>query len=108
MTQWDDLMEEFSRLGMSRESREKLTSMAKAEVPEAFKTEICPKCRKEVPLGSVDAKYSFGVYAGKFCDECGIRGYRDHCGLDQPMGTQAEIDEPIEPEPYYGMEYDQW
>lgn len=51
-------------------------------------------------------QYSFGVYAGRMCDQCASEKYRDKCGhRPEGQGTQAEIDEPIEPEPYYGSEW---
>lgn len=60
----------------------------------------CPKCRKQVPAGTVYARYSFTVYAGKFCDKC-CNGYRDRCGLDGSQGDPNDLDEPLEPEDYY-------
>jgi len=68
-------------------------------------TITCPKCHKEVAKGEVQERRSFGVYAGKFCESC-CSGYRDNCGLDQAQGSQADLDEPIEPEEYYGSEYE--
>ena len=62
---------------------------------------ICAGCDKEKHLVEL---YSFGVYAGRRCPACSwkfAQGFRDHCGLDQPQGTQADIDEIIEPEDYY-------
>ena len=64
----------------------------------------CPKCEKVDP--DVCERYSFGVYAGRMCEDCAYNGYRDHCGLEGAQGSQADLDEPIEPEPYYGMEAD--
>lgn len=60
-------------------------------------TEICRRCNEVVPMGQPRERYSIGVYAGKFCDQC-CYGYIDHCGLDMPMGTQADVDESVEPE----------
>lgn len=55
----------------------------------------CRKCREMVPY--VAERYSFGVYAGKFCDNCCYK-YRDHCGLDQPQGSPDDLDEPYDPD----------
>jgi len=63
-------------------------------------SEICPRCHDNVPEGTVYERYSFSVYAGKFCDGC-CSGYRDNCGLDQPQGDQKDLDEVVEPEDYY-------
>ena len=70
-------------------------------------TKKCGKCRKTVPAREIQERYSFGVYAGKFCDACCNR-YRDRCGMDGAQGNPNDLDEPLEPEPYYGMEMDQW
>lgn len=66
---------------------------------------ICPRCKKKKPNANQE-RYSFGVYAGRFCDDCCLT-YRDHCGLDQPQGNPSDLDEPLEPEPYYGSQ-DEW
>jgi hypothetical protein len=71
------------------------------------RNETCPKCKNQVPAGTIVERRSFTVYAGKFCENC-CRGYRDHCGLDQPQGDPAILDEPLEPEPYYGSSQDIW
>lgn len=52
----------------------------------------CPRCNKKVPHYEVHERYSFGVYAGKFCNDC-CAGYRDNCGLDQAQGNPADLDE---------------
>jgi len=59
--------------------------------------EECPRCHEKVPEGQVHTRYSFSVYAGKFCDSC-CSGYRDNCGLDQSQGSEADLDEPLEPD----------
>lgn len=51
----------------------------------------CPVCG--VPCDYIEERYSFGVYAGMFCDKCCYR-YRDHCGIDQPQGSPNDLDEP--------------
>jgi hypothetical protein len=61
---------------------------------------LCPRCEKREAF----EQYSFGVYAGRLCDECAYDGFTDHCGIGCPMGTQADIDEPIEPDYGYGEE----
>lgn len=42
---------------------------------------------------------SFGIYAGMLCVKC-CAGYRDNCGIGQPQGNQADLDEPIDEEDY--------
>ena len=44
---------------------------------------------------SVEERYSYGVYAGRLCPAC-CSSYRDNCGLDQPQGNPADLDEPID------------
>jgi hypothetical protein len=60
-------------------------------------TEKCPRCKKTVPVGQVYERYSFGVYAGRFCDGC-CSGYRDRCGLDGLQGDPRDLDEPYDPD----------
>jgi hypothetical protein len=58
---------------------------------------ICPSCREP---GDVEERYSFGIYAGRFCLKCCGR-YRDNCGEDQPQGDPAILEaegERVEPE----------
>jgi len=63
----------------------------------------CSYCHTKKPAAQQE-RYSAGVYAGKMCDDCAYSKYRDHCGLDNtPQLTQADVDEDIEPEDYYGM-----
>ena len=57
-------------------------------------------------MGSVTERYSTGcppIYAGKMCEKCAWDGYTDHCGLDGYYNTQADVDEPIEPEDSNGL-----
>ena len=54
----------------------------------------CPSCELAKP--DVDEQYSFGVYAGILCGDCARTKYRDGCGLGQPMGNPADLDEPLE------------
>lgn len=67
----------------------------------------CNRCQ-----GSDGAdRYSYGVYAGYLCRKCAIDGFRDHCGLvDGKQGDPSDLDEPVEPEPYYGSQddYAEW
>jgi len=52
----------------------------------------CFKCGKN--KDTVEEQYSFGVYAGRMCRECAIKGYRDHCGLlDGEQGNPRELEE---------------
>lgn len=60
----------------------------------------CRRCQAMVPSSQIHERYSYGVYAGTFCDEC-CGGYRDNCG---PQGDAADLDEDLEPEDYYGSE----
>ena len=62
------------------------------------KTE-CPRCYKY--KSDVEKRYSFTIYAGKMCEDCAISGFTDQCGIGRRQGTQAEIDETIEPADYY-------
>jgi len=51
--------------------------------------ETCSRCRQ--PKSDVEARYSYGIYAGKYCGECAYKGYRDHCGLiKHPNGTYTK------------------
>jgi len=59
----------------------------------------CPKCKKE-DVEEVCERYSFGVYAGTFCEDC-CSGYRDRCGLDGAQGRAEDLDEVVEPDDYY-------
>ena len=54
----------------------------------------CPKCSEQA---IITERYSFGVYAGRFCDNCCSR-YRDNCGLDQSQGNPADLDEQYDPD----------
>jgi hypothetical protein len=54
---------------------------------------ICPKCRETGK--TVYERYSFGVYAGIFCDEC-CNGYRDRCGMGGEQGDPRDLDEPLD------------
>ena len=53
----------------------------------------CSQCGKEDT--SVETRYSFGIYAGRLCDECALT-YRDHCGMDQAQGDPYTLDEQID------------
>jgi len=53
----------------------------------------CPVCGE--PCDYIEERYSFGVYAGMFCDEC-CKRYRDHCGINQPQGNPNDLDEQYE------------
>ncbi len=66
---------------------------------------ICPRCEKREAY----EQYSFGCYAGRLCDRCAFDGFTDHCGhRPEGQGTQAEIDEPIEPDYGYGEGPGDW
>ncbi len=51
----------------------------------------CSRCGKR-DLLEVEERYSFNVYAGRLCEPC-CYTYRDHCGLDQPQGNPADLEE---------------
>ena len=55
----------------------------------------CGRCGKAGY--DVEERYSFGVYAGKLCPSC-CSSFRDNCGLDQPQGNPADLDEPMDPD----------
>jgi len=57
--------------------------------------EECPKCHEK--KDDIEVRYSFGVYAGKFCTDC-CAGYRDNCGVNQPQGSPNDLDEPYDDE----------
>ncbi len=59
----------------------------------------CPQCRKETWDDEIQQRYSVGVYAGTFCEEC-CNSYIDRCGLDGWQASPNDIDEP-----YYEEEY---
>jgi hypothetical protein len=40
---------------------------------------VCPRCHKEKE--DVEDRYSYGIYAGRYCSECAYKVFRDHCGL---------------------------
>lgn len=61
-------------------------------------TSECAYCREQKPRAKQE-RYSASVYAGRMCDDCAYRKYRDHCGLDDtPMLTQADLSEDLEPD----------
>lgn len=52
----------------------------------------CTKCGA---LGVGEARYSYRVYAGRYCDRCWAErrhGYRDHGDNDRP---DSDLDEPV-------------
>ena len=67
---------------------------------ELVNVEVCPRCQETCPVGEVHVQYSFGVYAGRFCDKC-CSGYRDNCGLDGCQGNPQDLDEAFSPDDYY-------
>ena len=54
-------------------------------------TSECSRCHNK--SDDIQERYSFGVYAGVFCEEC-CMSYRDHCGIDQEQGLPCDLDEP--------------
>lgn len=59
--------------------------------------DTCTRCGELKP-GKVRERYSFGIYAGRLCDDC-CYTYRDNCGLDQPQGNPySDLDEQIDDE----------
>jgi len=51
----------------------------------------CSRCGKR-DLFEIEERYSINVYAGRLCEAC-CYTYRDHCGLDQPQGDPADLEE---------------
>jgi hypothetical protein len=64
---------------------------------------ICPKCGEK--NRDVCERYSFGIFAGTFCEEC-CKGFRDNCGLDGEQGSPNEMIEAGED--YYGDDDGDW
>ena len=53
---------------------------------------ICRHCGKDDE--DVQERYSYGIYAGIYCDECAYDTYRDHCGLTSDgQGKVEDLDE---------------
>ena len=49
----------------------------------------CSRCGEE--KDDVDRRFSYGFYAGMYCDKCAYEAYADHCGLVKKAdGTYAE------------------
>lgn len=77
-------------------------------LPEMETQRPCSRCKQPKP--DVEVRHSYGIYAGRFCDECAYNGYRDHCGLvknrdgSYSQGGQGdtreleEMGEQVEPE----------
>jgi hypothetical protein len=59
----------------------------------ARENHFCRKCGQVKE--DVEDRYSFGVYAGRFCIPC-CSGYRDNCGVGQDQGDPADLDEPYD------------
>ena len=74
----------------------------KADACRKMDTSECGYCHEQT-IRARQERYSFGVYAGKMCDECAYSRYRDHCGLEGSQGSAQDLDEDLEPEDYYGM-----
>ena len=54
------------------------------------------QCRRCGKVGDdVEERYSFGVYASVLCVAC-CSSYRDNCGVGQPEGNPADLDEPLD------------
>ena len=64
-------------------------------------TAWCGTCGKEKPRYDLEARYSFGVYAGRYCDDaCWARsGYRDATDPEARFDP-ADAGEAMEPEDY--------
>ena len=56
-------------------------------------TDECPKCHDMVPESQIETRFSYGVYAGKFCEKC-CYTYADACGLGGYQGSPSDLDEP--------------
>ena len=46
-----------------------------------------------LPKKDVRPRYSFGYYAGEYCEKCAYDKYRDHCGLKGQQGRAEDLDE---------------
>ena len=64
-------------------------------------TARCGACGKEKPRNELEIQYSFGVYAGRYCDDkCWARsGYRDATDPDARFDP-SDAGEVMEPEDY--------
>jgi hypothetical protein len=64
-------------------------------------TARCGTCGKEKPRYDLEERYSFGVYAGRYCDDaCWARsGYRDATDPEARFDP-ADAGEAMEPEDY--------
>ena len=43
--------------------------------------DTCTRCGEDKP--DVERQFSFGIYAGRMCNQCAYDAYRDHCGLSK-------------------------
>jgi hypothetical protein len=60
-----------------------------------FPEEEPTRCQSCASTKDVEARMSFGVYAGVLCGDCARRKFRDKCGLDgHGQGNPADLDEP--------------
>ena len=64
---------------------------AECREEERERTQTCGGC-SEVK-DDVEERYSFGIYAGRFCVECARSHYKDGCGVDGPQGRVEELHE---------------
>lgn len=61
----------------------------------------CSDYRREDCKGPVEVRYSYGVYAGRYCEFHAKHNYRDGCGLiDDEQGSPQDLDEPYGEEDY--------
>jgi hypothetical protein len=67
-----------------------IETLTNAEWDERADRAFCSRCGLNKP--SVSVKHSYGIYAGRLCDDCARAGYRDACGLDGEQGSQAELE----------------
>lgn len=49
----------------------------------------CNSCGEPKP--DVEERHSYGIYAGRLCNDCAYKGFRDHCGLVKlPNGRYSD------------------
>lgn len=86
-----------------------------ARVAELVRLKVLEECRGcDTFRADVEVRYSYGIYAGKFCVPCAKRKFRDQCGLTEAgQGDQQEliemgevIDDPDDGESWASHYYD--
>jgi hypothetical protein len=78
-----------------------LTMQQEANLAARIERGVCDSCHEQ--HATVDAQYSYGVYAGVLCEPCARQNYRDHCGFrPEGQGTRAEYEAMEGPGSYDG------